>query len=204
MNLLREASPAALSSRSLSWEHSPAEWAPLPGEGIRVLTPPRVDYFQDPAGTHTNDNAPFLWLAVRGDFVLRARLRPAFTTTYDAGAIMVRHNERRWAKLCYERTDQGANAVVSVVTRDTSDDANGPDLSVPDVWLQIARAGSLLGMHYRMDGSGWRMVRVFELAMPPEVRVGLVAQCPVGPGARVSFTSLEVERRSIGNLRAGG
>jgi hypothetical protein len=69
---------------------------------------------------------------------------------------------------------------VSVVTRGTSDDANGADLTVPEVWLQIYRAGNVFGMHYALDGRIWRMVRLFRLDVPERIKVGLVAQCPAG------------------------
>ena len=90
MNLLAELTPQNLASRSLSWENPPQSWQPLPGGGMRVFVQPRVDYFQDPAGTHVKDDAPYLWQPVQGDFVAQAHLRPTFATTWDAGALMAR------------------------------------------------------------------------------------------------------------------
>jgi regulation of enolase protein 1 (concanavalin A-like superfamily) len=203
MNLLKDLSSEALAARLLSWEHPPLRWEPLPGSGMRVYVPAKVDYFQSPAGTQAADNAPFLWLDVASDFVAQAHVRPTWGTQYDAAALMVRHDARQWAKLCYERTDFGATAAVSVVTREYSDDANGVDLSVPDLWLQLLRAGDVFGMYYALDGQSWRMVRLFRLPLPPTVRVGLVAQCPVGPGTTVDFLSFTVEPRAVKNLRAG-
>ncbi len=203
VNLLSDLTPAALAARSLSWEHPPLGWEPLPGGGMRVTVQPRVDYFQDPAGIHQKDDAPFLWLPVSGDFVAQAHVRPAFTTTWDAAALMARFDAQHWAKLCYESTDLGTHAAVSVVTNGVSDDANGADLTAPDVWLQLYRAGDLFGLHYALDGKSWRMVRLFKLAGPPELRLGLVAQCPVGPGTTCDFLSFNVESRTIQKLRAG-
>ena len=203
MNLLENLSRDQLAARSLGWEHAPSAWEALPGGGIRVTVPPTVDYFVDPAGVMNKDDAPYLHLKVKGDFVARAHLRPTFTTTWDAGAIMVRHDSHHWAKLAYESTDLGTTAVVSVVTNGVSDDANGIDLTVPDIWLQVFRKGNVLGMHYALDGAAFRMVRVFQLPLPEEVRVGLVAQCPAGPGASVDFLSFSVEEKSVKALRAG-
>ena len=50
-------------------------------------------------------------------------------------------------------------------------------------------------MHYALDGSDWRMVRLFRLAVPQMVKVGLVAQCPSGPGTTIDFLSFTVEPR---------
>jgi regulation of enolase protein 1 (concanavalin A-like superfamily) len=195
-----EAQPAA---RSLQWEHTPPAWESLPGGGLRVHVPARVDYFQDPAGRMTKDDAPYLWLNVAGDFVARAHIRPGFTTTWDAGALMVRSDAQLWAKLCYESTDLGTTAAVSVVTQDKSDDANGADLNLPDLWLQVVRSGNVFSMHYALDGRHWRMVRLFSLPVPPTVRVGLVAQCPAGPGTTIDFLHFSVEPGAVKDMRAG-
>jgi regulation of enolase protein 1 (concanavalin A-like superfamily) len=203
MNLLANLTPDQLTARALSWDHPPVKWEPLPEGGIRVTVPARADYFRDPAGVMVNDNAPFLWKQVTGDFVAQAHVRPAFNTTYDSGVLMVRHDEQNWAKLCFERTDFGTTAAVSVVTRGVSDDANGADLTVPDLWLQIARAGSVFALHYSLDGRSWRMVRIFQLPVPPTIKVGVVAQCPVGPGTTIDLLSFTVEQRAITNLRSG-
>jgi uncharacterized protein len=203
MNLLERLSPDTLSESGLSWEHPPLDWSPLPNGGIRVIVPEKVDYFQDPTGSHIKDDAPYLWKNVTGDFVARAHVRPTFTSTWDAGVVMARHDEKNWCKICFESTDLGTTAAVSVVTRGTSDDANGADLTVPDVWLQIFRTGNVFGMHYALDGSSWRMVRIFRLDVPETIKVGLVAQCPGGPGTTIEFLHFSIEERTVRDKRGG-
>lgn len=200
-NLLETISPAHLGR--FAWDHAPDRWEPMPGGGLRVLAPGRTDYFRDPGGKPACHSAPFLWLAVEGDFVARARVRPAFGATWDAGCLMVRHTAGCWAKLCYEKTDFGTRAIVSVVTDGISDDANGVDLDAPQVWLQAARAGDLFALHYAPDGLDWRMVRYFRLPVPSRLQVGLVAQCPAGAGTAVEFLHFSVEPRTVADLRAG-
>jgi hypothetical protein len=58
-------------------------------------------------------------------------------------------------------------------------------------------------MHYALDGRSWRMARQFRMAVPQVIRVGLVAQCPLGPGTTVDFLSFTVELRTVKNLRVG-
>ena len=203
MNMLSDLNPDALKSRALSWDHPPLQWEALPAGGMRVTVPPRVDYFQDPAGVLSKDDAPYLWSEVTGDFVAQAHLSPAFTTTWDAGALMARFDALHWAKLCYESTDIGTHAAVSVVTNGKSDDANGANLTAASLWLQMIRVGDVFGMHYALDGKSWQMVRLFRLAGPPTLKVGLVAQCPAGPGTTVDFFSFSIENRTLKNLRAG-
>ena len=203
MNLLENFSQEKMAAYSLHWDPAPIRWEPLPEGGIRVTVPAKADYFRDPAGVNVNDNAPFLSMSVTGDFVARAHIRPTFASTYDSGVIMARHDAQNWAKVCFEKTDFGTTAAVSVVTRGLSDDANGADLAVPDVWLQMVRSGNVFAVHYALDGMKWRMVRIFNLDVPPAVRVGIVAQCPVGPGTTIDFLSFSIEQRAIQNARAG-
>jgi hypothetical protein len=200
MNLLQNISEGW---GALSWKDAPERWEALPGGGLRVYAPARSDYFQNPSGDTPRDFGPFLWLPVAGDFVAQVHVRPTFAATYDSGVLMVRHDARLWAKLCFEATDFGTHAAVSVVTNGVSDDANGVDLPTPDLWLQIVRAGDLFAMHYAADGVAWRMVRYFRLPVPPTVQVGLVAQSPVGEGTTVDFLHFTVEQRRVGNMRAG-
>ena len=143
MNLLDGLTHETLAARGFAWEHL-LRWEPLPGGGIRVAVPPVTDYFRDPAGEKIKDNGPYLWREVTGDFVARLHVRPTFAGRYDAGGILVRQDEERWAKLCFESTNFGTTAAISVVTRGLSDDANGVDLAVPDLWLQVCRAGDVV------------------------------------------------------------
>jgi len=186
----------------LQWTN-PTRWEPLPDGGLRVLAQARTDFFRNPDGSPPNENGHYLWLPVEGDVVVRAHVHPTFASTYDAGALMVRADSTHWAKLCYEATDFGTHAIVSVVTDGRSDDANGVNLDLPSVWLQIVRQGDLLAMHYAPDGENWRMTRHFRLDMPSEIAVGVVAQSPVGSGTIVDFHHFSVERRRVANMRAG-
>jgi hypothetical protein len=170
---------------------------------MRVQTGEKVDYFRSPRGDTVKENAPYLWTTWEGDFVARALVRPTFASTYDSGVLMIRADEQNWAKLCFERTDFGTTAAVSVVTRGYSDDANGADLGVSELWLQAARVGNLVAFHYSLDGENWRMVRFFRLEMPAQVRVGLVAQCPAGPGTTIDFLYFSIAPMSLKNVRAG-
>ena len=205
MNLLENLTPDTLASRGLAWEHDPTHWEALPGGGLRVIAPARADYFRDPTGSHVNDAAPFLWMNVSGDFVARALVRPTFASTYDSGVIMVRHDPEHWAKVCFEKTDFGTTAAVSVVTNGVSDDANGANLELAEVWLQVTRVGDVFGLQYSPDASdgSWRMVRVFRLPVPPTVRVGIVAQSPVGPGTTIDFLHFSIDQRTVKNVRSG-
>jgi regulation of enolase protein 1 (concanavalin A-like superfamily) len=184
------------------WTHASA-YTCLPGGGIRITAPAQCDYFQDPAGALSNDSAPYLHLNVTGDFVAQALVSHPFRFTYDAAALMVRQDANHWAKLCFEATDFGTHAIVSVVARGVSDDANGVNYHWPRVWLQVVRKGSLFALHYAPDGEQWHMARFFRLDVPQIVQVGMVAQCPIGAGTEIDFLHFGLEQRTVTDMRAG-
>lgn len=182
---------------------NPAGYSRLPGGGICVHAPAKTDFFRDPAGKMFADSAPYLHLSVTGDFIARAQVRHLFRSTYDAAALMVWVDPSHWAKLCFECTDFGTHAIVSVVTNGTSDDANGPNYIWPVTWLQVVRVGPAFGLHYSVDGQQWQMTRVFRLDAPQTIEVGMVAQSPVGDGAEIEFLSFSLEEHTVSDLRAG-
>jgi len=203
MNLLESLTPDLMNNRALAWEHPPLNWGAIPEGGIRVHAPARADYFIDPGGAYVKDEAPYLYKNVGGNFVARALIRPTFATTFDSGVLMLRHDSRHWAKLCFEKTDFGTTAAVSVVTNGVSDDANGVDVHVEQLWLQACRVGDAFSFQYSLDGASWRMVRTFTIPVPRTIKVGIVAQSPIGPGTPIDFLYFSIEPRTVDSLRAG-
>jgi len=51
---------------------------------------------------------------VSGDFVLKVKVSHAFRDTYDSATVMIMKDFDVWAKSCFEKTDFGTHAVVSV------------------------------------------------------------------------------------------
>ncbi len=174
--------------------HAPAESDFFNGHGVVAetgITPESLG------------NAPFYYTEIEGDFVLRVRVSHAFEDVYDACAIMVYEDELHWGKACYELTDFGTRAVVSVVTRIQSDDANGCNLDADSVWLQVCRVGDSFAFHYSLDGERFDMMRFFYLPVGRRILAGLVAQAPIGQGGGRHFEDLVIEERTVANIREG-
>lgn len=192
----------------LEWDVKPAAWTVQ--DGVWTATAgPRTDYFVDPAGTTTVLNGPRALLAPPdGPWQFSGRVSVGFKETYDAGVLMLWAGDRQWAKLCFERSPQGAPMVVSVVTREVSDDANawtvaGDAGDAGDtVWLRISHLGDgVYAFHASDDGSRWEFVRHFKL--PDQARVGIEVQSPVGEGCTATFTSLTLVAEPLLDLRDG-
>ncbi|AMO79670.1 DUF1349 domain-containing protein [Obesumbacterium proteus] len=175
---------------------------------ITILAPEKCDFFFNNNTSSENgitpdnlSNAPFLFTEVSGDFVLTVKVIVDFKDTYDAAAVMVMKNDHVWVKSCFEKTDFGTNAVVSVVMNQVTDDANGCNIDGNSVWLKVVRIGQSFALHYSQDGKSFNMTRVFSLPVDDIVKVGLVAQAPIGNGGERHFEHLVLERKTLDNIR---
>ena len=165
---------------------------------------PRTDLFHDPKGGSFRVDAPtLLWEPPPGDFIFSAQVSVAFDGPYDAGALVIYHDQSHWAKLCFEFSAQGTAMVVSVVTREYSDDSDAAAMESDSIHLRIARLGAAYVFHYSQDAYTWTFVRVFHLAESHSRRIGFCAQAPQGPGCTSAFSQISIESRSLEDLRGG-
>jgi uncharacterized protein len=172
-------------------------------DAIEIEAPGKTDFFIDPFSEKATASAPFYHEKAEGDFVARVRVKPGFKKTYDAGALFVYGGERKWIKLAFEKTDLGYPAVVAVVTDGVSDDCNGERIEGEALWLQVVRKGDNWVLHHSADGRRWKMIRYFRLKMKASVRVGLVAQSPLGSGCAAEFEGFKVADNTLADLRKG-
>lgn len=183
-------------------------YATIKNQCLTLLAPEKSDFFynnnmsSDIGITPENlSNAPFYYTRVSGDFVLTVNVSVDFIDIYDAAAVMVMKDEKVWAKSCFEKTDFGTNAVVSVVMNNVTDDANGCNIDGNSVWLKVARVGNSFSLHYSVDGKIFNMSRFFTLPVDDIVKVGFVAQAPVGLGGERHFKFFSLEKRTLENIR---
>lgn len=188
----------------LQWLNEPQAWSTPDGASLVVTAGPRTDLFVDPQqSAEPKLNAPLLVGDPSGDFLLSARVTVDFAATYDAGVLVLYAGDTVWAKLCFEYSPQREPMVVSVVTRDVSDDCNSFVVDGTSVWLRIARVGPAYAFHASTDGSGWSFVRHFALEAGSEPSVGFAAQSPTGEGCAVTFEQIAYEATRLGDLRSG-
>lgn len=150
-------------------------------------------------------NAPYYYTEIDGDFVLKVKVSHEFRETYDSASVMVMHDMTNWAKCCYELTDFGTHAAVSVVTiNGESDDANGCNIEGQDyLWLKVCRVGRAFSFHYSLDGEKFNMTRYFLMPQTKTIKVGLLAQAPTGNGGKRIYENLSIEHITVKNIRAG-
>lgn len=187
---------------TFKWLGTPVS-SSLQDDVLSIETGPTSDWFVDPATLKETLNAPALVCALPGDFMLSARVRTSFSSTFDAAALVLWHDQRTWAKLAFEVSPQGQPMVVSVVTRGESDDCNSMAVTDGSVWLRVSRLGSAFAFHASLDGRIWQFVRHFRLGHDPQPQVGFEAQSPTGQGCVASFTEISYSADTLAELRSG-
>jgi hypothetical protein len=187
----------------LRWLVQPDRWH-ANGSTLSLVAAGRTDWFVDPSGEREPAlNGAALVGDADGDYLFSARVRVRFEATFDAGALLLHADDRTWAKLCFEYSPANEPMVVSVVTRGTSDDADGFGVDGDEVWLRIARLGRAFAFHASADGRKWCLVRHFTLGDGVEPAVGFEAQSPTGAGCEVMFEEIRFEARTLRDLRDG-
>jgi regulation of enolase protein 1 (concanavalin A-like superfamily) len=168
------------------------------------------DFYINPGGSDSGDAeslmnaATLLGAPPEGDFQFSARVSVGFRSQFDAGVLMVWVDARRWAKFCFEYSPAGEPMVVSVVTREVSDDANAFTASADAVWMRVSRLGQVYAFHASTDRRSWRLVRVFTLGDDVgDHRIGFEVQSPTGEGCTVRFDEVGFVQRRLGDLRDG-
>ncbi len=186
------------------WHIPPEEWNYEPSKGLSILAGAQTDWFVDPAGIYSRDNAPCALATLSDDnFLLSAKVSVAFASAFDAAAFQIRVADDRWAKLCFEYSPQHRPMIVSVVTRGVSDDCNSVEIGGTEVYLRVARTLQTLAFHYSLDGRFWQFVRYFTLGHLASLRMGFSAQSPTGSSCAVVFSEINYCKGSLQDNRSG-
>ncbi len=188
----------------LEWLYPPLDWQVSPDNRLTIRAGEKTDWFTDPAGNYTGDNAPCaLFVPPDAEFILSAKVAVDFNSAFDAGVLQLRAGEGLWAKLCFEFSPQRQPMVVSVVTRGTSDDCNSVSVDGREVYLRAAVTPQTMAFHYSRDGAYWHFVRYFTLGKFEQLRVGFSAQSPTGHACAAVFTDIRYRAGRLSDTRNG-
>ena len=173
--------------------------------------PAHTDFYVNPGGDDAGDAESMLNAATLlgtpqpGDFRLSARVTVDFASQYDAGVLLIWIDERHWAKFCFEFSPAEEPMVVSVVTRNVSDDANAFVIPERSIWLRVSRLGRVYAFHASTDGDYWRLIRVFTFDddRVGDHQIGFEAQSPTGDGCTVTFDDIRYTSDRLSDLRDG-
>ena len=100
----------------------------------------------------------------------------------------------------FELSPDGVPTLVTVVTREFSDDCNSKELKSDSVYLRIAKSGKTYVLYFSVDGREWQILRTFSLDTELPMRAGFEAQSPAGSGAVAKFSEISYDPHRIGNI----
>src|SRR5580704_1978887 len=170
----------------LFWENTPKSFS-LQGNQFVIIAGKETDMFRDPNVTYNTDNAPKLLFEADDNFVLTASIEQAFTNKWDGGAIVIKQDSLNWIKFCFEKDYTGARRVVSVVTKNISDDCNSVEMNANKVFYKVAKADNVITLYYSANGTKWFLIRHLQFDAGPGFEVGFLAQSPTGANCTVKF-----------------
>lgn len=181
---------------ALRWENTPLSFS-LDHNELVIVAGEKTDMFRDPNVTYNTDNAPKLLFKADEDFVLSTCIEHAFTNKWDGGAIVIKNDDLNWVKFCFEKDYTGAKRVVSVVTKNISDDCNSVEIDATKVFYKIAKAANVITLYYSTNGIHWFLIRHLQFDAKTGFEVGFLAQSPVGSKCEVRFSNIQYQAKKI-------
>jgi regulation of enolase protein 1 (concanavalin A-like superfamily) len=180
----------------LFWENKPLSFKESKNE-FTITAGEKTDMFRDPNVTYNTDNAPKLLFKADENFILSASIEHSFANKWDGGAIVIKADSLNWIKFCFEKDYTGAKRVVSVVTKNISDDCNSVEIKSTTVFYKIAKADNVITLYYSDNGVKWFLIRHLQFDTSPGFEVGFLAQSPTGTKCTVKFSNIKYQAKKI-------
>ena len=180
----------------LSWENKPMNFS-VQENGMTIEAGEKTDMFRDPNITYNTDNVPKLLFLPDRDFVLSCAIEHGFANKWDGGAIVLKSDSIHWIKFCFEKDYTGAKRVVSVVTRNISDDCNSIAMDTNKAFFKMAKADRVVTLYCSKDGITWLLIRHLQFDTKPGFKIGFLAQSPTGTKCEVRFSNITYQAIKI-------
>jgi regulation of enolase protein 1 (concanavalin A-like superfamily) len=178
------------------WENRAQKFSAT-DHGMVMVAGEKTDMFRDPNVTYNTDNAPKLLFYPDNDFVLTASIEHSFASKWDGGAIVLKQDSLNWIKFCFEKDYTGAKRVVSVVTKNISDDCNSVEITTNKVFYKMAKADNVITLYYSLEGKKWFLIRHLQFDTDKGFTLGFLAQSPTGKRCEVKFSGISYQAKKI-------
>jgi len=179
----------------MQWKNEPSDWSE-DGDRIVMDIDEATDAWRHTKHDFVQDNAPWYYRTVDGDFITTVRFSGAYEDLYDQAGLMLREDDTTWCKCGIELLNNQQHAS-AVITREFSDWSVVPITDAPDwMWIQIERTGGTIEVSFSRDGTEWTMFRQGTLTDVESLSVGVMGAAPQGDGFRAIFEDFSVEDTS--------
>lgn len=172
-------------------------------DSVVVLTARgKTNLFNSPGGNYYQQDAGMLLFHPDSDFTFSAKVQANLSEVYDVAALVLYQDKQLWAKLCFENSADKEATVVSVVTRQFSDDCNSIHPTDNFIYLAIAKKGDEISFHCSSDNQNWYLVRHFRINFnQQELRLGFAAHCSRGESFTARFSDIQYSTAVPENMR---
>jgi uncharacterized protein len=186
----------------LHWENKPVKYTVV-NNALTIIAGAKTDMFRDPNVTYNTDNAPKLLFTPDSNFIFSSGIQHSFTSKWDGGAIVIIEDSLNWIKFCFEKDYTGTRRVVSVVTKDISDDCNSVAINGNLVYYKVAKADNVITLYYSLDNKKWFLVRHLQFNNKKSLKIGFLSQSPTGKQCTVQFTGIRYMAKKISDPYVG-
>lgn len=176
------------------------------GNKIEITSGAETDFFiESGLPPYEKANAPLLLKTVDNTkpFTFSFKTTPVHKVKYDAGMSFIYVDDKHWLKFAFEADERMKKRLVTVKTKDFSDDNNHDAVKSPSVFMKISSDTKVIGFYYSIDGKTWQLVRVFKNEYPPTIKIGVGSQSPVGKGNKSVFEQFRFSETSVKDFRMG-
>jgi regulation of enolase protein 1 (concanavalin A-like superfamily) len=174
----------------LSWDVKAVDFK-VTGNNITIQAGKETDMYCFLDGSYYINNAPKLLFTPDSSFIFSVKIRPSFKTTYDGGALLIYSDQENWAKVLFEKHEDGSVGLgVSMVKNKKGDDSYHGVVNDSQVTVKAVRSGNIFCFYYS-DGKTWRLLRTFPYEEFNNLRIGFYAQSPKGESCTVSFEDIQ-------------
>ena len=140
------------------------------------------------------DDAPFYYLEVEGDFEVRVKVKASYDNPDDQAGIMVREDDENWMK-CGIQMVEGVPHMCTTVTHDWSDWSMHPLPHLPEfMWVHAKKIGDGIEVYISEDSFDWYQIRQADITDDAILQVGLYCASPSNSdGIEVTFEDFMIK-----------
>ena len=208
----KNVSESKVVSEKIVWQftesinHAKEQMLQMPDGKIEITAGAETDFFIEPGEPpYEKANAPLLLKDVDNTrpFTFSVKTTPVHTVKYDAGMAFLFIDSKHWLKFAFEADERMNRRIVTVKTKNFSDDNNHDVINSSSVYLKISSDTKAIGFYYSVNGEQWQLVRVFKNEYPPVFKIGIGSQSPAGKGNKTVFEKLQFFQQSVKDFRTG-
>jgi uncharacterized protein len=175
-------------------------------DSLEMASSAETDFFIEPGQPPYNKaNAPLLLMPVDNTkpFTFSIKVSPTHLIKYDAGMAFLYINDSEWLKFAFEVDERMIGRIVTVKTKQFSDDNNHDAIPAKSVYLKISSDTKVVGFYYSLDAKTWQLVRVFKNEYPQNLKIGIGSQSPAGKGNKTVFSEFQFAETNVKDFRMG-